>query len=64
MVPSHYPFYDLGNDASASSPNACIVRTIRSTFSKKEFAVSRAKRTVSVLKVLGHRVRKCAIRVR
>lgn len=57
MQGTHYPFYDLGNDVSASSPNTSMVRTIRSTFSKKAFAVSRAKRTVSVLKVLGHRVR-------
>ena len=51
-------FYDLGNGFSASSPNSCIVRTARSTFSRKALAVSRARRTVSVLKVLCPRVRK------
>jgi len=47
---------------SASSANWLMVRTTRSTFSRKEFRDSRAKRTVNVEKDLDIRVsgEKCA----
>lgn len=45
--------HDARGPRSASSPNSPIVRTTRSTFSRYAFTTSRARRIVSVLKVLS-----------